>query len=250
MKHDHRQFSGARAYAEPTAALIARFTPMVRRMAWHLHGSAGPEIEPEDLMQAGFIALTECARRHCGPDIDGFAAYAKIRVRGAMIDVLRKSAPLSRGAMRQRRRLRETAERLRGQMGREPDTAELATALGLAPSQVLALQMASGQVRVESLDECYSENDLSFRDTAPDQFTILAELEHRESLIAAISALPERLRTVIQLYFVEELNLAEIAAVLGVSVPRIHQLKDQALQGLRAALGGSCGGGNDPVSAL
>lgn len=196
MIHDHK-FTPAEAYRGDVTDRIRRFVPMVKRLAWHTHGGGRPGIELEDLMQAGMVALTEAAQRHAGPTEDGFAAYAKLRVRGAMIDLIRRAVPLSRGAAEHR-----------------------------------------GSVRIESLDEAYSDSDMAYADDAPDSLSILADAELREHLIAAISDLPERLQLVVQLYFVEELNLAEIAATLDVSVPRVHQLKAQALERLRSALAG------------
>ncbi|HEY6816198.1 MAG TPA: sigma factor, partial [Croceibacterium sp.] len=83
MMQDYSQFSVARAYRGEVAGRVTRFMPMVRKLAWHLAGSAGPSLDVEDLMQVGLVALTECAQRHDGPGEDGFAAYAKLRVRGA-----------------------------------------------------------------------------------------------------------------------------------------------------------------------
>ncbi|MDE2412965.1 MAG: sigma-70 family RNA polymerase sigma factor [Sphingomonadales bacterium] len=199
MKHDHSCFAAPRAaaaYGSAIAERIARFVPMVRRQAWHIHGGGRPGIELDDLMQAGMVALTEAAQRHAGPTEDGFAAYAKLRVRGAMVDLIRRHVPLSRSQSRHDR-----------------------------------------PVRIESIDEAYSDTDFAFADERPDSFAILVEEELRGHLAGAIAALPERLQLVIQLYFVEELNLAEIAAALQVSVPRVHQIKAQALDRLRAALG-------------
>ena len=100
--HDQKSFAAgvkvAGAYRGQTADRIRRFLPLVRRLAWHVHGSGRGGIELEDLMQAGLVALTECAQRHAGPGEDGFAAYAKMRVRGAMVDLIRRTVPLSRGA--------------------------------------------------------------------------------------------------------------------------------------------------------
>ena len=94
MKHDHRSFAPAikaqGAYRSDAADRIRRFVPMVRRLAWHVQGGGRPGIELEDLMQAGMVALTEAAQRHSGPSEDGFAAYAKLRVRGAMVDLIRR----------------------------------------------------------------------------------------------------------------------------------------------------------------
>jgi len=233
-----RRSAAAAAYGGDAGDRIRRFVPMVRRLAWHLQSSGRDAIEVEDLMQAGMVALTECSHRHSGPSEDGFAAYAKMRVRGAMVDLIRRQVPLSRGTVERRRTLREKETELRGQLGREPEPRELAAALGIAEPDLAAMRNASESVRFESIDEAYADDNIAFADATPDSFALLADHEMRSSVATAIATLPERLQLVIQLYFVEELNLAEIAQVLEVSIPRVHQLKAQALEKLRAALAG------------
>jgi len=237
MKHDQKGFAAARAYRDPAADRVRRFLPMVRRLAWHVHGSGRAGIELEDLVQAGLVALTECAQKHTGPGEDGFAAYAKLRVRGAMVDLVRRHTPSSRGASDRRRQLREKMAELTTRLGREPSEAELAESLGISPAELEDRRAASEPLRFEAMDDTYSESSMAFADERPDAFEMLSDLEMRDRVAEAIGNLPERLQMVVQLYFVEELNLAEIAAVLEVSVPRVHQLKAQALERLRAALG-------------
>ncbi|MCB2076111.1 MAG: sigma-70 family RNA polymerase sigma factor [Novosphingobium sp.] len=242
MKHDPKAFAPSRvagAYAGDVADRVRRFLPMVRRLAWHVHGTGRPGIELEDLMQAGMVALTECAQRHAGPGEDGFAAYAKMRVRGAMVDLIRRTVPLSRGAVERRRMLREKETELRGQLGRDPHAAELAEALGIDESELAALRSTSEPLRFEPLDDAYSDSDMAFADDTPDSLSLLEDEETRQHVVEAIAALPERLKLIVQLYFVEELNLSEIADVLSVSIPRVHQLKAQALAKLRAELEGA-----------
>ena len=228
--------AAAAAYGGDTGDRVRRFMPMVRRLAWHFHGSGRGGIEVEDLMQAGLVALTECARRHIGPGEDGFAAYAKMRVRGAMVDLIRRQVPLSRGASERRRQMRDARDALRAALGREPNEAELATAMGLSRGELENLRAAAEPLRFETIDDAYSDSDMAFADAAPNSLALLEDAELREQLAEAIAALPVRLQLIIQLYFVEEMNLAEIAEVLGVSVPRVHQLKAQALDRLRAGL--------------
>ena len=237
MNHDHRSFAAARAYQGGAADRIRRFLPMVRRLAWHVHGSGRAGIEIEDLVQAGLVALTECAQKHNAPTEDGFAAYAKLRVRGAMVDLVRRSSPLSRSASDRRKLLAGAAQALTTTLGRAPSEDELAEAMGMTTAALSELRAASEPMRFEPIDDTYSDSDMAFADDRPDSFEILADEQSRAAVVAAISGLPERLQMVIQLYFVEELNLAEIAEVLSVSVPRVHQLKAQALDKLRAALG-------------
>ena len=238
MIHDHKSLAAATAYRGDIASRVRRFLPMVRRLAWHVHGAGRPGIEMEDLIQAGLVALTECAQRHAGPGEDGFAAYAKLRVRGAMVDLIRRNVPLSRGATQRRRQVREAEGALQGQLGRKPGEAELAAAMGVTAAELAALRGSSEPLRFESMDEAYSDSDMAFADERPDSFALLADEELRETVTAAIADLPERLQLIVQLYFVEELNLSEIAEVLRVSVPRVHQLKAQALEKLKAALAG------------
>jgi RNA polymerase sigma factor for flagellar operon FliA len=237
MNHDHRSFAAARAYQGGTADRIRRFLPMVRRLAWHVHGSGRAGIEVEDLVQAGLVALTECAQKHNGPTEDGFAAYAKLRVRGAMVDLVRRSTPLSRAASDRRKLLAGAAQTLTTTLGRAPTEDELAEAMGMTTAALGELRASSEPMRFEPIDDTYSDSDMAFADDRPDSFELLADEQSRGAVVAAIAGLPERLQMVIQLYFVEELNLAEIAEVLSVSVPRVHQLKAQALDKLRAALG-------------
>ncbi|WP_353226584.1 sigma-70 family RNA polymerase sigma factor [Novosphingobium sp.] len=232
-----RGLSATRAYRDDTADRIRRFLPMVRRLAWHAHGSGRSGIEVDDLIQAGLVALTECAQRHNGQTEDGFAAYAKLRVRGAMVDLIRRSAPLSRAASDRRRTLRGATESLAALLGRQPTESELAEAMGVTLADLGDLRSASEPLRFEPIDDAYSDSSMAFADDRPDGFAALADTQTRHLVADAIGALPERLQMVVQLYFVEELNLAEIAAVLEVSVPRVHQLKAQALDKLRATLG-------------
>src|SRR5690606_1391039 len=135
-----RRSATARAYRDSTTEIVERFLPMVRKLAWHLQGSAMPGIDPEDLVQAGLVALTDCAQRHAGSDMEGFAAYAKIRVKGAMVDQLRRFAPISRGAAQRRRELQGFERRLRGQLGRDPSDFELAAAMGMTSAELDAVR--------------------------------------------------------------------------------------------------------------
>ncbi|MCZ8171977.1 MAG: sigma-70 family RNA polymerase sigma factor [Brevundimonas sp.] len=238
MIHDHTKLKAAGAYRDTTTDRVRRFMPMVRRLAWHVHGSGRAGIDLDDLMQAGLVALTEAAQRHAGPGEDGFAAYAKLRVRGAMVDLVRRTVPLSRGGVERRKQVDQHERTLRGALGRDPTSAELAEAMEISPNELAALRGASQPLRFEPIDEAYSDHDPAFADQTPDSLGLLEQEELREAVAAAIAGLPERLQLVMQLYFVEELNLAEIAAALDVSVPRVHQLKAQALERLRNALEG------------
>jgi len=240
MIHNHAQLAAGmlarRSYQDDVADRVTRFLPMVRRLAWHLSGSARGALDVEDLMQAGLVALTESAQRHQGPGEDGFAAYAKLRVRGAMVDLLRATSAEPRGMRERRLQLERTQARLRGETGREPALAEVAQAMGLSPADAQRLRDDCAPISVASLDECDLDTDAGLACARDNAEQVLLAQEDRIQLAAAIAALPERLQLVVKLYFVEELNLAEIARVLEVSVPRVHQLKAGALKQLQAAL--------------
>jgi RNA polymerase sigma factor for flagellar operon FliA len=240
MKHDAAQFAAARHGYSSSAeveARVRRFVPMVQRAAWHVHGYGGREgVEIKDLVQAGMLALTEAAQRHSGPTEDGFAAYAKMRVRGAMFDLVRKSMPGSRGTAARRKHYETAVAQLKGTLGRTPSPAEIAARMGCSDEELRTIE--SSQTHLAPIDECYDETSMAFASDEPDPFDALAALDDRERLAEAMAALPGRSQLVLQLFFVEELNLTEIAEVLEVSVPRVHQLRAQALARLRIALEG------------
>lgn len=238
MKHDPAAFRAyGAAAARPRSEVedrVRRFMPLVRRAAWHIYGAGRDGLELEDLVQAGLLALTECAERHNGPTEDGFAAYAKIRVRGAMVDCLRRSAHTTRGARRRLALYEEAVQTLRGRLKREPDRSEIAAELGLSDAELLDIE--AGAITLTPISEEYDETSMAFASDDPDPFEALCAAEDRDLLVRAMTALPDRLKLVLQLFFVEELNLTEIAAVLEVSVPRVHQLRAKALQDLKKLL--------------
>ena len=237
MKHDHSNFAVRQAYGSTVQQKVTQFLPLVRKLAWHYQGHGSATIDVDDLMQAGMMALTEAAQRHDRPSDDGFAAYAKMRVRGAMVDMLRGQSHRPRSAGSWTRKRDAAEQTLRTELGRAPDSAEMARAMEMPLAKYEAMRFAAS-TSATSIEECYSDSDTAFGDDRPDPEQNLLASEDSGVLAGAIAALPERLQLVLKLYFIEELNLNEIAAVLGVSVPRVHQLKADALKKARVAMVG------------
>jgi len=242
MIQDQSSFNPRAAYGEGDARLIDRFTPLVRKLAWHLSASAGPAMDVDDLMQVGLIALTQCARRHDRPNDDGIAAYAKMRVRGAMIDAIRKMQTETRSARADRKQIEHHRSALASKLGRQPGDAELAAAMDISAEELRERESRAAPVRQVEMGDAYDEANTAFASEETGAEDLLLEAENQQQLASAIGALSQRHQTVIQLYFLEELNLAEIASVLDVSVPRIHQIKAAALKELRNALETDAGG--------
>ncbi len=216
-------------------ALIRQHLPMVRRIAWHVHGSMSTIVDVEDLVQIGLVALVEAVGQAAEQGAQ-FKAYLQTRLRGAMIDELRRQATTTRGAMRRRRQYQAAIAAVTARTGRAPDEATLAAELGVTIERLRADYETADTVRFESMDEVYADDLPWFADDTPDAFEQLAESDLRETLIAAIGALPEREALVIQLYYVEELNLEEIGQVLGVGSARVCQIKAAAHAKLKKAL--------------
>lgn len=218
--------------------LIQSHLGLVRKLAWHVHGRVSSAIDVEDLVQIGMVALIEAARAFEDRGHAAFATYATVRIRGAMIDQLRKGATMVRSAMRRRREWGAVANRLRGELGRAPDDAEMATALGITIEAYRAAQASMVTSHVENIDDVYSDHNDWFADDGPDAHEVLARDRMQKAIAAVVKTLPEREAMVLQLYFVEELNLEEIGQTLGVGAARVCQIKKAALDKLRSKLGG------------
>lgn len=217
-------------------ALVRRHLPLVRRIAWHIHGSMSSLVEVEDLIQIGLVALIEAAANFEDRGQVTFEQYLATRLRGAMIDELRRQATTTRGAMRRRKAYHEAVSALTGELGRAPDEEQLAARLGVTPEKLRTDYANAEAVRFDSIDDAYSDESPWFMSDEPNAFEQLAESDQREALIAAITELPEREQQVIQLYYVEELNLEEIGQVLGVGAARICQIKASAHARLKKGL--------------
>ncbi|MBY0306104.1 MAG: RNA polymerase sigma factor FliA [Sphingomonas sp.] len=222
--------------APDTATLARKHLPLVRRVAWHIHGSMSSAVDVEDLIQIGLVALLEAANAFEDRGQVTFEQYLMTRVRGAMIDELRRQATLTRGAMRRRRAYQDAVTALTNETGKRPDEAAVADRLGVSPDKLRIDYAAAEPVRFETIDDVYADDLPWFASDEPNAFDQLAEAGTRDTLVAAIAALPEREAQVIQLYYVEELNLEEIGQVLGVGPARICQIKKSAHDRLKKAL--------------
>jgi RNA polymerase sigma factor FliA len=231
IEHEHLTYAPRRVEAD-AANLITSHSPLVRRIAWHVHSRMSTAIEVEDLIQFGMIALIEAARTFEDRGI-AFAPYASMRVRGAMIDELRRDARMCRSGMVNRRRLVQVRTALENSLQRFASDAEMAEALDLDANAYHAVVATTHALRQDSIDEVYSDHDIWFADMADGADTQLEQSQMRALLADNIALLAEREATVLQLYFVEELNLDEIGETLGVGAARVCQIKKTALDKLR-----------------
>mgnify|MGYP000005825993 CR=1 FL=1 len=214
-------------------AIITTHAGLVKKIAWHIHSAMSSAIDIVDLIQIGMIALVEGARNYEDRGID-FTAYASMRVRGAMIDELRREAKISRSGMADKKRIEHAKNRLLHNGTCDPTAIEIAAELNITVQQYYDIASNANAMRQESIDDSYSDHDMWFADLAADPFDEL-ELKHlKEKLTKLTSYLPEKQALVLQLYFVEEMNLEEIGATIGVGAARVCQIKKKALDTLKA----------------
>lgn len=216
--------------------LVREHSALVRRLAWHVQSRMASSIELEDLIQTGLVALIEAARTYVDQG-HAFATYASVRVRGAMIDQLRRNSAMSRRAMADRRKLAQTRSDLEQRYLRPPSMVEMAAALHLPLDAYQAMVDAAQPVQSASIDDIYSDHDSCFTDRAASSDQLVEADDIREQLKVMIAELPEREATILQLFFVEDLNLHEIGAVLGIGAARVCQIKKTALAKLRDRFG-------------
>lgn len=215
--------------------LVTAHIPLVGHLVRETLARVPGHVDRDDLTSAGLTALVLAAQAYEAERGVPFARYASTRVRGALLDELRSVDWATRGVRRRARDLDETRTRLTGSLGRVPEDAEVASALGLPLEEVLANREDLARAQVLSLEAgdehgSYAES-LPSAALGPDR-----ALEHRELLaylVEAIAELPERLRRVVEGYFLAEQPMAELAAELGVTESRVSQLRAEAMVLLR-----------------
>lgn len=237
--------SGVRAYrAQPSPsgnseALVLRHAELVKRIAYHLAGRLPASVEVSDLIQAGMIGLLEASTNYVPDRGASFETYAGIRIRGAMLDALRKLDWAPRSVHRKARAAAAAMQEFEAEFGREARDVEVAERMGVPVEEYHRIARDAASCRVASLDEVSGDEDSLLgrvEDERANPFRDASEHGFRKALAEAIGQLPERERLVMSMYYDDELNLKEIGVVLNVTESRVCQLHGQALLRLRTRL--------------
>jgi RNA polymerase sigma factor for flagellar operon FliA len=228
---------GADKRTATATALILEHGTLVQSIAWSVLARIGYRIDFDDLVQIGRVALVEAADTFVARGDAKFTGYAAVRVRGAMIDELRHTATVSRGAIRHRRAFDQARDHLTASLARRPNDAEMAQQVGMSEASFQLAEAATHGIAFAPIDDAYSDHDAHFADVStPDAHQLLESAGANVDLSAAMATLSERHRLVLQRSFVEERSLSEIGQELDLTGARICQLKQEALSCLRTRL--------------
>ena len=221
-------------------ALVQEHAILVKRIAYHLLGRLPDSIQVEDLIQSGMIGLLEAARNYDGSKGASFETYAGIRIRGSMLDEVRRGDWAPRSVHRNSRRVSEVIKQIENETGKSAEDVEVAKRLDISLDEYHGLLQDTASCKLFSFEELVENNenadDFVSADPMPNPLVGVEKLSFQRYLVEAIKTLPEREQLILSLYYDEELNLKEIGAVLGVSESRVSQLHSQATHRLRAKL--------------
>jgi RNA polymerase sigma factor for flagellar operon FliA len=210
---------------------LLAYAPLVKRIVRQLNSQVQGAIDRDDMEQIGLMGLLEALRRYGEPDA-GFGSYAALRVRGAILDELRRQDWRPRAVRQQSHKMRDAVRELTRKLGREPSEQETMAALGLSADDYQAYLLDENAETIASFDEI-------LQDTLADTGSVAGPEEQlmiRRSLEQALNGLDEREQRVIQMYYEFELSYKEIAAVLDLTDARVCQLNKAALNKMKAVL--------------
>ncbi len=222
---------------------LRKYSPLVKRLAHHMIAKLPPSVELDDLIQVGMIGLTEAIARYEPSQGVQFETFASQRIRGAMIDELRDGDWMSRGSRKSQKEIEQAVHRLQQRLHRAPMESEIAKEMGMSLAeyqQLLAKVRGTQLVYLEDIsghgDDDDSFLDRHMGDTDVEPSAVLRDQRMRMALVEAIKGLPEREQQIMSMYYEHDMNLKEIAAVLGVTESRICQLHSQSIARLRTRL--------------
>lgn len=237
MSQACNEYRAVAASAGSTTEVVSQHAELVRRIAHHLAARLPASVDVRDLVQAGMIGLIEAARQFNAGMGASFQTYAAIRIRGAMIDEIRKGDWVPRSVHRRIREAAEATRRIEQRKGQAATAAEVADAMNMPLPEYQKLLEGAARGHVLSLEAQIEESGeprLANDEPAPESH--LNRVEFQQGLVEAIAGLPEREQMVLSLYYEQEMNLREIGVVLGVSESRVCQVHGQAMVRLRARL--------------
>ena len=220
--------------------LITQHVELVKRIAQHLIARLPSSVDIDDLMQSGMVGLLEAANNFDPSRGASFETYAGIRIRGSMLDDIRKHDWTPRSVHHKYRQVAEAINAIESELGRPASSEEIASKLDISVDEYHKILADSASSRLFSLEETLDEPSIHRAPPKSDTATPEQELykaQFRGTLAAQIEQLPERERLVLSLYYEREMNLKEIGQVLDVTESRVCQIHGQAMVRLRAAMG-------------
>jgi RNA polymerase sigma factor FliA len=214
--------------------LVLQHAELVKRIAYHLAGRLPASVEVADLIQAGMLGLLEAAANYADGKGASFETFAGIRIRGAMLDALRKLDWAPRSVHRKAREAAAALREVELEAGREARDVEVAARMGVSLDDYHRVVQDAAVCQLSSIDDPDANVDIA--DRSPEPLAEVEDDEFRAALAHSIGELPERERLVMSMYYDDELNLKEIGAVLKVTESRVCQLHGQALVRLKARM--------------
>lgn len=223
--------------------LVRKYIPLVKYIASRVIIGKGKYIEYDDLLGYGMVGLMDAINKFDPSKGMKFSTYASIRIKGSMIDEIRRNSPISKGAMDKLNTYNDAVESLQKKLLREPTNDEIANQLGISISEVSDIENYINYISQISLEDMlFSEDDeIELKGTIEDKNSpsperTLEEKEELEFLTKAIDSLNDKDRLVLSLYYYEGMTLKDIGKVLQVSESRVCQLHSRAILHVRKAL--------------
>ncbi len=220
--------------------IIEQHSTLVKRIAHHLLARLPNTVVLEDLIQAGMVGLLEAAKKYDASKGASFETYAGIRIRGSIIDEVRRGDWTPRSVHRNGRRVAEAVQVIEARTGRDAQDGEVAAELNITVTEYHALLKDSAESRLFSFDKLTGPQDEgpgeAIASSAPDPSDQSEQEDFIKAIAHEIKGLPEREKLVLSLYYDQELNLKEIGKVIGVSESRVSQIHSQAALRLRGRL--------------
>ncbi len=235
----YKKTAASSVSARSQQELVDDYAPLVKRIAYHLMTRLPPTVQVDDLIQSGMIGLLEAARNYDPSQGASFETYAGIRIRGAMLDEIRKGDWAPRSLHRKVRAITKAVADIEARHSRDARDAEVAEEVGMTLDEYYATLKDATGYRVFSFEDLPAGEEgmtESLAGRIPEPLEDVEDQLFREALANAISNLPERERLVMSLYYKEELNLRETGEVLGVSESRVCQIHSQALIRLKSRM--------------